>query len=439
MNQSLVRPFNDLAAFQAEIIRRPFLSLHASLMRKSIRILFAVILLLLLAATVVVLTRPEFLKSSSKPAESSSEVSSQEETAAAPPPQESAPPVMTVTVETPQQMAMTMRLPLDGDVAAWEEAALASEVNGQQLVDVLVNVGDRVEKGQVLARFSAQTTQAEVSRAEASVAEARAALVEAQSNAGRAARLRKTGAVSTQQIIQYQVAARTARARLRSARAALRAQQENLRFTVLRAPDSGLIAARSASVGSVPSAGTELFRLIRQGRLEWRAEVMESDLGRISVGDEAELKLPGQQGIKAQVRTIAPSIDAKTRTALVYFDLPADPALRAGMFLGGELLLGKSQAMTLPAQAVVPRDGFNYVYRLDQDKRVHRVKVKTGRLEGNRIEILPEPPGRLQDSDRIVVQGAGFLSEGDKVRVVDAAGAQQPSTNDRHSANSLSH
>lgn len=407
-------------------------------MRKSIRILFAVILLLLLAATVVVLTRPALLTSFPASSEFPPAAGKAEATPPAAP-QNSAPPVMTVTVEPPRQMKMAVQLPLDGHVAAWEEATLASEVNGQQLVEVLVNVGDRVDKGQVLARFSAQTTQAEVGRAEASVAEARAALVEAESNAERAVRLRKTGAVSTQQIIQYQVAARTARARLRSAQAALRAQQENLRFTVLRAPDAGLIAARSASVGSVPSAGTELFRLIRQGRLEWRAEVMESDLARLSIGDEAAFQLPGRQDIRAHVRAIAPAVDAKTGTALVYLDLPADPALRAGMFLGGNLLLGESEATTVPLQAVVPRDGFNYIYRLDPDERVRRLKVATGRQAGDRIEVRALPPASLQAADRIVVQGAGFLSEGDKVRVVAVADAQPPSTDDRHPANSLSH
>lgn len=407
-------------------------------MSKSIRILFAIILLLLLAATVVVLTQPELLKPSSVPDKPSSATSEQKETPSAAS-QEAAPPVMTVTVESPRQTVMAVRLPVDGDVAAWEEATLASEVNGQQLVEVLANIGDQVEKGQILARFSAQTSQSEVKRAQASLAEARAALVEAESNARRANRLRKTGSVSTQQILQYQVAARTARARVRSAQAALSAQQENLRFTVLRAPDAGLISARSASVGAVPSTGSELFRLIRQGRLEWRAEVMASDLDRVSIGDEAELQLPGRQGVKAQVRAIAPAIDVRTRTALVYFDLPADRALRSGMFLGGELLLGESPATTLPLQAVVPRDGFSYVYRLDQDDRARRLKVRTGRLDGNRIEIHAEPPLRLQDSDRIVVQGAGFLSEGDKVRVVQAMDTRSLSMSDQNPGHTLSH
>ncbi len=407
-------------------------------MSKSIRILFAVVLLLLVVATFVVLTRPELLKPLAESAEAAPQTQPQ---AATPEPgsQNSAQPVMSVAVQAPRQMTMAVRLPLDGNVAAWEEATLASEMNGQQIVELLANVGDRVEKGQILARFSAQTTQAEVTRSKASLAEARAALVEAESNARRANRLQKTGAVSTQQVIQYQVAARTAWARVRSARAALRAQQENLRFTVLRAPDAGLISARSASVGAVPSAGSELFRLIRQGRLEWRAEVMESDLGRISVGDEAELHVPGQQGIRARVRAIAPAIDVRTRTALVYFDLPAEAALRAGMFLGGNLLLGESTAMTVPAQAVVPRDGFNYVYRLDQDNRARRLKVSVGRYAGDRIEIRAEPPGSLQESDRIVVQGAGFLSEGDLVRVVDAVGARPSSADGKSTTLSSSH
>lgn len=407
-------------------------------MSKSIRILFAVILLLLLAATFVVLKRPELLKLSSASLESPSPARKQEGALSAAS-QEEEQTVMTVTVETPRQIAMVERLPLDGDVAAWEEASLAPEVNGRRIVELHANVGDRVKKGQILARFAAETSHSEVTRARASLAEARAALIEAESNARRARRLRRSGSISSQQIVQYQVAARTAKARLRSARAALRAQQENLRFTVLRAPDAGLISARNASVGAVPSAGSELFRLIRQGRLEWRAEVMASDLERISVGDEAELRLAGREGIKARVRAIAPAINTKTRTALVYFDLPAESGLRAGMFLGGELILGKSLVTTVPVQAVVPRDGFNYVYCLDQDKRVHRLKVRVGRHEGGRIEIHAESPGRLQESDRIVVQGAGFLSEGDRVRVVQAVGDRTSLMDERNPFHSFSY
>lgn len=407
-------------------------------MSKSIRILLAVILLLLVVATTVVLTQPELLKSSSAPPTDPSQAGEAEQKPADAT-QNEAQPVMTVTIESPRQMELAVRLPLDGDVAAWEEAILASEINGQQLVELLANVGDRVEKGQVLARFSAITTQSEVTRAKAALAESRAALVEAESNAQRATRLRKSGSISTQQIIQYQVAARTARARLRSARAALSAQQENLRFTALRAPDTGVISARTATVGAVPAVGSELFRMIRQGRLEWRAEVMASDLARISIGDEADIHLPGKQRIRAQVRAIGPSVDTRTRTALVYFDLPAEPSLHTGMFLGGELLLGKSQATTLPLQAVVSRDGFNYVYRLDKDDRVRRVKVKTGRHAGDRVEARAEPPNRLQDADRIVVQGAGFLSEGDRVRIVADSAAHPSSTGDGNPVHSLSH
>ena len=113
--------------------------------------------------------------------------------------------------------------------------------------------------------------------------------------------------------------------------------------------------------------------------------------------------------------------------------------MHTGMFLGGELLLGKSQATTLPLQAVVSRDGFNYVYRLDKDDRVRRVKVKIGRHAGDRVEARAEPPNRLQDADRIVVQGAGFLSEGDRVRIVADSTAHPSSTGDGNPVHSLSH
>lgn len=393
-------------------------------MSTSKRILFALALFCLLAATLVVLLKPELLKPAVAPAEAP--VSASDDKAAAQAQRDQATqhagstkPVMTVTVETPRNTWIPIRLPVDGDIAPWEEATVASEVNGQRIVEVLVNVGDSVEKGQPLARFSEQNAQAEVTRAQASLAEARAALSEANSNVQRATRLRKTGVVSRQKLIEYRVAAQTARARVRSARAALKAQQENHGFTTLRAPDDGLISARSATVGSVPASGSQLFKLIRQGRLEWRAEVMASDLERISVGDQAEIHTGTNRPTRAWVRALSPSVDTRTRTALVYVDLPPGTPARAGMFLGGHLLLGQKSAMTVSLQSVVPRDGFNYIYRLGKEGRVQRMKVVTGVIDGDRVEIRATPPAQLRDTDQVVVQGAGFLSDGDPVAVAE--------------------
>jgi RND family efflux transporter MFP subunit len=168
-------------------------------------------------------------------------------------------------------------------------------------------------------------------------------------------------------------------------------------------------------VGSVVSAGTELFRLIRQGRLEWRAEVTAADLGRIKVGAPVQVTAASGQLLQGKVRMVAPSLDVQTRNALVYVDLPAQiGSARAGMFAKGEIALGQSQAMTVPQTAVVIRDGFSYVFTLGADQKVVQLKVQTGRLSDDRLEIV----SGLKPDARVVTSGGAFLNHGDTVRLV---------------------
>jgi RND family efflux transporter MFP subunit len=291
-----------------------------------------------------------------------------------------------------------------------------------RLTEVRVNVGDAVKKGDVLAVFSADTVNAEVAQARAALMEAEANAAEAVANAARAQTLKSSGALSAQQISQYMTGEMTARARIASAKAALSSQQLRLRYTQVVAPDNGVISARQATVGSVVGVGTELFRMIRQGRLEWRAEVTASELGRIHPGGTALVTAANGSQLTGKVRMIAPTIDAQTRSALVYVDLPgsvgANAPFKAGMFASGQFELGTSSAMTVPQQAVVVRDGFSYVFRLNPDQRVSQVKVQAGRRLGDRIEVL----AGLAPDAIVVVSGAGFLNEGDMVRnVADAA------------------
>lgn len=334
-------------------------------------------------------------------------------------------PALTVTVARPEAAELTVTLAANGNVAAWQEASVGSESNGLRLAEVRVNVGDRVHKGQVLASFSGETVQAELAQARAALAEARATAADAAGNAARARTLEQTGALSQQQINQYQTAAQTAQARVEAAQAMLAVQQVRGRNTQVRAPDDGVISARTATVGSVVGAGTELFRLIRQGRLEWRAEVTAAELGRVPVGTLATLTSASGAQLGGKVRSVAPTVDPQTRTALVYVDLPRaleQPGVKAGMFARGEFQLGRTSALTVPQAAVVPRDGFNYLLLLQPDQRVAQRKVETGRRLGERIEIVTALPGDAQ----VVVQGAGFLNDGDLVRVVEAPPVFKP-------------
>jgi RND family efflux transporter MFP subunit len=328
---------------------------------------------------------------------------------------------LTITTTKPVAASLPIKLAANGNVAAWQEASVSSESNGLRLTEVRVNVGDAVKAGDVLAVFSADTVNADLAQAQAAVQEAEANAADAAANAARARTLQNSGALSAQQISQYNTAEQTANARIASAKAALATQQLRLKYTKVVAPDSGIISARTnnATVGAVSAPGTELFRMIRQGRLEWRAEVVAQDLHNLKPGTSAIVKAANGSELTGKVRMIAPTVDMQTRSALVYVDLPAstskDAPFKAGMFASGQFELGASQAMTVPQQSIVVRDGFSFVFRLNADKHVSQIKVTPGRRLGDRIEVL----GGLTADTQVVVRGAGFLNDGDLVHKVE--------------------
>ena len=324
---------------------------------------------------------------------------------------------LTVTAVQPQTNALGLQVNANGNIAPWQEAIIGAEVNGLKLIEVRANVGDVVKKGQVLATFSSDTARAELLQAQASVAEAQATLAEASANASRALSLKDTGALSAQQIAQFTTAESTANARVEAARANVTVVQVRLKNAQLTAPDNGVISARAATVGSVVGAGTELFRMIRQGRLEWRAEVTSTEVARIKPGTEATVIAASGTQVQGKVRTVAPTVDAQTRNALVYVDVPPHPDVKAGMFAKGTFALGSSNAMTLPQQALVLRDGFTYALRIDASNKVQQVKLQTGRRVGDAVEILQG----AQAGERYVGTGAAFLADGDTVKVVASA------------------
>ena len=418
-------------------------------------------------------------------------------------------PALTITTVKPQLGSLSVKLTANGSIAAWQEASIGAESSGLRLTQVNVNVGDVVRAGQVLAVFAPESIQADLAQARANLVEAEANASDAAGNAERARTLQNSGALSTQQINQYQTSEQTAKARVEAAKALLAVQQLRLTKTRVLAPDSGVISSRNATVGAVLASGTELFRMIRQGRLEWRAEVTSAELGRLSPGTTALITAPSGIQVKGKVRMIAPTVDPQTRFALVYVDLPTTPtsgagivaapgrprqgavapggsavpaatslgaespagppqgklapaggsavpavtslgakfpagppqgklaptggsavhavtsvgAFKPGMFAKGEFALGDSSALMVPQTAVVVRDGFSYVYRVGADNRVAQTKVQTGRLSGDQVEIVSS----LSADARLVASGAGFLNEGDLVRVIENGKEVPPS------------
>lgn len=321
---------------------------------------------------------------------------------------------VSITQATSSEWPMT--LSANGNIAAWQEAIIGTEAGGLRLDDVLVNVGDHVRKGQVLARLQSRTLSADLEQSRASLLEAEASLAEAVANAERARQLQSSGAMSAQQITQFLTGEQTAQARVAVLKAKIKADEIRLEQTRITAPDDGSISARAATVGAVVQQGQELFRLIRRDQLEWRAELPASDLHRLKAGMKARIFTASDTPVEGTLRMIAPSIDPQTRNGLVYVDIKQVRDAKAGMFARGEIQLGQSAALTLPQAAVLMRDGFHYVYRLGADNKLSETKVSVGRRIGDRIEISDG----IDASQKIVASGVGFLTDGDTVRVVEA-------------------
>lgn len=356
---------------------------------------------------------------------------------------------LTVNTVKIKRTMLNLSIPANGNIAPWQEAVVGTEVNGLLLNEVLVNVGDKVKRGQVLARFASGTISADLAQSSASLAEAKAAAIEAAGNASRAKSIQDSGALSKQQIEQFLSAEASTKARVEAAEATLNLQRIKLKQTTVVAPDDGIISSRTATVGSVAAAGQELFKLVRKGRLEWRAELTSADINKIRVGMQADLTLPDGQKMIGKVRAIAPSVDSQTRNALVYVDIPAETA-KAGMYARGEFVLENTEAYTLPANAIVLRDGFSYAMQvirkpnnqqvdknaqaqtdsLNQIAQIKQIKVNTGRRSGELVELLEieNQGGAFQALDNqasenqinaeFVANGGAFLADGDTVRVV---------------------
>jgi RND family efflux transporter MFP subunit len=226
--------------------------------------------------------------------------------------------------------------------------------------------------------------------------------------------------LSTQQIQQFLMSEASTKARVDAAKAALNVQQVKLNQTVVYAPDDGVISARTVTVGSVVSAGQELFKLIRQSRLEWRAELTSTDVSKLKVGMPATLTLPDGKVLKGKLRMLSPLVDTQSRNAMAYVDLlggDQHAVAKVGMFARGEFTLADSDALTLPNSAIVMRDGFAYVMQVMPNQTVKQVKVTLGRRSGSAVEVLDlkSPIGDYVNS------GGAFLVDGDFVKLVAAS------------------
>lgn len=324
-------------------------------------------------------------------------------------------PVLSVTTVRPDWLNWPETVNVQGSITPWQEAIIAAETSGLRVTAILAEVGDRVRRGQELARLNAETVETEVAQRKAALALAQANLVEARANADRARALVGDKTLSEQLAQQYLAGEAVAQANVASAEAALKAAQIRLAQTRIAAVDDGVISAAPATLGAVVQPGSELFRLVRQNRLEWRAELTAEQLAMVHAGQHAHLRIDAAEGVVGEVRAVSPTIDMKSRRGYAYVDLPAGAPLRAGMYLGGEIIINPAtSAVTLPESALILRDGFNYIFTVSEDSLVRRHRIETGRHQNGRVEIFSE----LARDARVVESGGAFLNDGDRVTVV---------------------
>ncbi len=329
--------------------------------------------------------------------------------------------VLSVETVSPSQDSIGNTLSADGTINAKDVANVSAKVNGVAIERILVQEGDRVKAGQVLAIFDTDAMEQQVLQAEADVAEAEATLANATADAARVLPLIEIDAISRQEADRYRTSKLQAQAALQASKARLNTQRLSVNNANVVAPVSGVISEKMAEVGMV-AGGEQLFTIIKGGVLEWRADIDPKLLGEVNVGTPVRVSLPGGDSVMGQVSRIAPTAD-NNRQITIYASLAANSKVRAGMYQTGEFLLGSTSAQTVPNSAIVSNDGYDYVMLVtnisSQDGqnigRIKQQRVTLGERFGDNV-ALTEP---LPAESRLVKQGGSFLNDGDLVRVVD--------------------
>lgn len=376
-------------------------------------------------------------------------------------------PVLTVAVYKPQQKVVKQTLEVTGSLAAWDLLSVQPSVNGLKVMSIYTDAGQNVTKGQILVKLddsilkaqlaasqaSLENAKAQLSKARnpnrqedilrerAAVTQAKANLDNARDNAERYDTLYKQGAVSrierdtrqttfeTSQALYNQEVQRLnllmagsrsediriAEAAVSSVNAQIQQINVQLAQTEVKAPDSGLVSERMVHLGDVSSAATKMFSIIRNNRFELQAKAPETDLRFIKVGDTVSISSDANPNLKTsgKVRQIGPGIDPTTRQGIVKIDVAYVPGMQTGQFIKGNIVVGSAKRIIVPTKSVINTEGNPQVFVV-VDSIAHSKKIVTGVTQGNMVEVK----SGLSLNDQIISDGAGFIKEGDKVKVV---------------------
>ena len=339
-----------------------------------------------------------------------------------------APQRQTVTAATATQANLARTVVASGTVEAWEMVPVGAETGGLTAVALFVDEGAWVRQGQplvqmndVLLRAQLRQQQAQVQTAEANLARDDAALARAQE-------LKQKGFLSQASLDTALANQRASAAGLAAARAALSETQTRVNQATIRAPVSGQIASRSVTKGQIIQAGSELFTIVRDGRLELNAQVPETEMPLVRAGQSASI-VADQNGqaeprtIGGNVRIVTPQVDPQSRLGVARVALNPGSGLRPGNFARATIDVGEQASLTIPGAAIVYREGRAGVYVIGPNSAVRFAPVQTGSRAGDLIVVTQG----LNPGQRVVVSGAGFLGDGDLVTVTTAA-AGAPTT-----------
>lgn len=324
-----------------------------------------------------------------------------------------------VTAATITEMALPRIISASGSVSAWEEVPVGAETGGLTAVSVLADEGSYVRQGQPLVQMNDVLLRAQVAQQEAQVQTAEANAARDDAALARAQELKDRGFLSQASLDTALANQRSAQASLTAARAALSETRTRLSQATIRAPVGGLVIRRSVTRGQIIQPGAELFRIVRDGRLELDAQVPETDLPLIRAGMAATITSDQAGQTSGRVRIVTSEVDPQTRLGIARIALTAPGSLRPGMFARAAIDAGAQASLVAPLESVVFREGQPGVYVIAPDNTVRFTPVTTGVRQEGRVALT----GGVQAGQRIVVRGAGFLGDGDAVQVQAPAAA----------------
>lgn len=323
----------------------------------------------------------------------------------------------TVTVAAAVLENLPRTVTASGTISAWEEVPVGAETGGLTATGVYVDEGAYVRQGQRLVQMNDALLRAQLRQQQAALETARANAARDQAALGRAQELKERGFLSQASLDTAQANQRASGANVSAAEAALSEIRTRLAQATIKAPVSGLVISRSVTRGQIISPGSELFRIVRDGRLELDAQVPETDLGLVRSGQGAVISSDQVGETTGRVRIVTPEVDPQTRLGIARITLTGG-GFRPGMFGRARIDVGAQPAVTVPTAAVLYRENRSGVFILDTEGRARFRPVVILTRSSERTAVTGVPAGA-----RIIVSGAGFLGEGDRVRVAPATPA----------------